>query len=250
MSMYGEQNPYQSPYGQTGSMAAYAAESERTTFIRRTYAHLAAAVAMFVGLETLYFSMIPAETMRNILGAMTGGYAWLIVMFAFVGVSWLANSWAQSSTSSAMQYAGLLLYVVAESVIFIPILCVAQLIDRNGMIIQNAGLLTLIVFGGLTLMVFVTKADLSWMGKYLFWAGIMATGAVVCFVFFGQGGLGLIFTIAMIGLASGYILYDTSNVLHRFNTTQHVAAALALFASVALLFYYILSLFMRLQSRD
>jgi FtsH-binding integral membrane protein len=48
----------------------------------------------------------------------------------------------------------------------------------------------------------------------------------------------------MIVLASGYILYDTSNVLHRYRTDQHVAAALALFASVAILFWYVLRLFM------
>ena len=56
--------------------------------------------------------------------------------------------------------------------------------------------------------------------------------------------LGPIFTYAMIALACGYILYHTSNVLHHYRIGQHVAAALALFASVALLFWYILQLFM------
>jgi FtsH-binding integral membrane protein len=44
----------------------------------------------------------------------------------------------------------------------------------------------------------------------------------------------------MVAFAGGAILYDTSNILHRYNTNQHVAAALSLFASVALLFWYIL----------
>jgi FtsH-binding integral membrane protein len=51
----------------------------------------------------------------------------------------------------------------------------------------------------------------------------------------------------MVVLASGYILYHTSNVLHHYGTEQYVAAALALFASVALLFWYVLQLFMSLQ---
>ena len=56
--------------------------------------------------------------------------------------------------------------------------------------------------------------------------------------------------LAMIGFACGYILYDTSNILHHYRTDQHVAASLALFASVALLFWYVLRLLMALSSRD
>ena len=52
--------------------------------------------------------------------------------------------------------------------------------------------------------------------------------------------LGLWFSLAMIVLAAGSILYNTSNVLHRFRLDQHVAASLSLFASVALLLYYVL----------
>jgi FtsH-binding integral membrane protein len=47
--------------------------------------------------------------------------------------------------------------------------------------------------------------------------------------------------------AGAAILYDTSNVLLRFPEDRYVAAALELFASVALMFWYVLRLFM---SRD
>ena len=50
----------------------------------------------------------------------------------------------------------------------------------------------------------------------------------------------LLFCGALVILACGFILYDTSNVLHHYRTDQHVGAALELFASLALLFYYIL----------
>ena len=56
--------------------------------------------------------------------------------------------------------------------------------------------------------------------------------------------------IAMIVLACGYILYDTSNILLHYRVGQHVAASLALFASVALLFWYVLQLVMSLRSRN
>ena len=47
----------------------------------------------------------------------------------------------------------------------------------------------------------------------------------------------------LVAFAGTAILYETSNVLHRFNTNQHVAASLTLFASIALLFWYILRIF-------
>ncbi len=163
-----------------------------------------------------------------------------------MGVSWLARSWANSNTSSAIQYAGLGLYIVGEAVIFIPILWIAsQFYDG---VITTAALSTLIIFAGLTLFVFITGKDFSFLG------GILAVGGIAAMVVIGASliigfQLGLIFTVLMIALACGYIVYDTSNVLHRYSVGQHVAASLALFASVALLFWYILRLLMILNRR-
>lgn len=238
------------PYGVTaaGVPAAFADESARATFIRRTYAHLAGAVGVFVALEAVLFTVVPAATMESLVTRMLSGWSWLLVLGAFMGVSWLARSWANSDASRGMQYAGLGLYVVAEAVVFLPILYMAMRIDPQ--IPAMAGLLTLVTFGGLTGFVFVTRVDLSWMGKFLFLGGILAMGLIVCSIFFGGFNLGVWFSGAMVGLASGYILYDTSNVMHHYRTEQHVAASLALFASVALLFWYILQLLMHFSSSD
>ena len=54
--------------------------------------------------------------------------------------------------------------------------------------------------------------------------------------------LGTFFSVAMIALAGGSILYDTSNVMLRYPQDRHVAASLELFASVALMFWYVLRL--------
>jgi FtsH-binding integral membrane protein len=145
-----------------------------------------------------------------------------------------------------VQYLGLGLYVVAEAVIFVPLLYVASMFAPAA--IPAAGVLTLVVFGGLTALVFITRTDLTSWGKYLWCAGFAALGIVIAGVIFNFD-LGVWFSGLMIGLASAYILYDTSNVLHRYRTEQYVAAALALFASVALLFWYILRLMMELNRR-
>ena len=109
-------------YGYSGVVAEARAD-DRAAFIRRTYAHLAGAILAFVAIEALLLQVIPQETILSLFGG--SRYSWLIVMFAFMGASWLAQTWARSETSSAVQYAGLALYVVAESVIFLPLLCLA-----------------------------------------------------------------------------------------------------------------------------
>jgi FtsH-binding integral membrane protein len=236
-------------YGWDYSVAAQAAASDRAAFVRRTYAHLAGAILAFMGVEALLLNIVPHEAVfRFFFGTPA---SWLVVMLAFMGASWLATSWAQSETSSAMQYLGLGLYVVAEAVIFLPILIVANML-ANKTVIPTAAILTLAVFGGLTLSVFVTKKDYSFLRPILCVGSMIALGLIVaaCLLpYLGLGfNLGVLFSFAMVALMSGYILYYTSNVLLHYRTDQHVAAALALFAAVATLFWYILQIVMSFSS--
>lgn len=240
-------NSSDNPYRTWGMIAADADTSERARFIRLTYLHLAGAVLAFVGLEAFFLSLPGIDNIvMQVLGVR---YGWLLVIGGFVAVSYIANSWANSSTSVGMQYLGLGLYVVAEAVIFVPLLYIAETFFPDANIIPIAGVLTLAVFTGLTGIVFLTGADFSFLRTALMLAGIVALAIVFCAALFGFQ-LGLIFIAAMIALAGGYILYDTSNVLHHYRIGQHVAASLALFASVALMFYYMVQLVMSLSSRD
>jgi FtsH-binding integral membrane protein len=83
------------------------------------------------------------------------------------------------------------------------------------------------------------------MGSILSIGGFVAIGFIVCSMIFGFS-LGLVFALVMVLFAAGSVLYTTSNILHQYRTDQHVAAALSLFASVALLFFYILQVLMSL----
>jgi FtsH-binding integral membrane protein len=241
---YLDQNPYAATYGPS-TFAAAASESERTTFIRRTYTHLAGAVFALMAIELVIFNMVPAQKLMDLSRWMMGGYQWLIVLGAFMVVSMVADRWARSANSVGMQYAGLGVYVVAEAIIFVPLLLFAQQLGRaqGENIIATAGVMTAVVFGGLTVLVFATRADFSWLGRYLGLVGLAALGFIVCAVLF-DFNLGNLFAGLMIAFAAAYILYYTSNILHHYRLDQHVAASLALFASVALLFWYILQLFM------
>jgi len=232
-------NPYQAPLG---SFAAQAAVDERADFISKTYVHLAGAIGVFIGLEAVLLNI---KGIENLVQMMIGGrFSWLVVLGMFMIVSYIAESWARSAVSVRMQYMGLGLYVVAQAIIFVPLLYIARNFYPGA--ITAAGLSTIALFGGLTAVVFITRKDFSFLRSILFFGGIAALGLILVAILF-QFDLGPIFIYAMIALACGYILYHTSNVLHHYRIGQHVAASLALFASVALLFWYILQLFM---SRD
>lgn len=235
-------NTYQNTFGNYS--AADALPEERAAFIRKTYLHLAGAIAAFVGLLTfLMASGIGGAIAQTMLG---GRWSWFLVLLAFMGVSMLANWWANSQTSKAMQYLGLGLYTVAEAIIFVPLLFIAQRTAGGGVILE-AGIVSLGLFLGLSSVVFLTRKDFSFLGPILMIGGFVALGAIFAAIMFGFS-LGVLFAWIMVAFAGASILYETSNVMHRYNTNQHVAASLALFASVALLFWYILRIFM--GSRD
>ncbi len=224
---------------------AYAGASARAEFIRQTYNHLAFAILGFIGVETLLLQWSGAEGLVRI---MVGGYSWLIVLGAFMAVSWLADSWARSDTSPQMQYLGLGLYVVADAVIFLPLLYTAANFSSPD-VIPTAGIMTGLLFVGLTYTAFTTKKDFSFLRGILSLGGFVALGIIVAGIMFGLS-LGIFFAGIMVAYAAGAILYTTSNIIHHYHTGQHVAAALALFASVALLFWYVLHILMSLADSD
>ena len=225
----------------TGYSAAEALPEERASFIRKTYLHLAGAILIFTLIEGYLISSGAGDALaQTMLG---GRWSWLIVLGAFMGISMLAQWWANSQTSKALQYAGLGLFIVAESIIFLPLMFMASARSNSLEIFAQAGITTLGLFLGLTAVVFLTKKDFSFLGPILMIGGFVALGFIVAGILFGFS-LGNVFAFAMVAFAGGAILYDTSNILHRYNTNQHVAASLSLFASVALLFWYIIRIFM------
>jgi FtsH-binding integral membrane protein len=216
---------------------------ERATFIRKTYTHLALAVLGFIIMETVFLN---TPFIIEIGLKMTQGMTWLIVLGGFMFATSFATKWASSTTDRSKQYAGLLLYVFAEAFIFVPLIYIAIRMTGDLTLINQAAIMTLGLFSGLSAVAFLTKADFSFLGRILTIGGFIAIGLIVAGVLFGFN-LGLWFSFAMVALAAGSILYQTSNIIHEYNKEQYVAASLGLFASLMLLFWYILSIVMRLS---
>jgi FtsH-binding integral membrane protein len=212
----------------------------RSNFIWRTYGHVAAAILLFAGIETYLFdSGLAAPLAQTLLG-----FNWLLILGAFMIVGWLATHVAHSTQSKPLQYVALVGFVVAEAIIFLPLLAIAISVQPG--IVESAVGVTLLGTAGLTAVAFITRKDFSFLRSLLMWGGVLALVAIVAAVLFGFE-LGTWFSVAMIGFAGAAVLYDTSNILHHYPEDRYVGAALQLFASIALMFWYVLRLFM---SRD
>ena len=220
------------------TMVAQATESARAEFYRKTYAHVAMAILAFIGVESLLIKFIPEEMIFSMI---SGRFVWLFIL----GLFWLGTSMSNRfvfDPSREKQYLGLGLYVVLEAIIFLPLIAMATYYSGGGMIMQ-AAIITLFMFLGLTAVVFLSKTDFSFLRTALVVGGFVSLGAIVVGAIFGFD-LGLWFSVGMVVLASASILYQTSQIKDKYDTEQYVGAALQLFASVMLLFWYVLRILM------
>jgi FtsH-binding integral membrane protein len=229
-----------------GTVAGGLDVAERARFIMRTYAHLLGAVIAFAVFELLLFVTGIAPT----LGAAVlrgGPLLWLGVLGGFMVGGWVATRVAHTAQSRRAQYLALFGYVLIEALLFCPLLFFAALMAPAA--IGIAALVTIGGFVALTAIVFTTRKDFSFMGSVLRWGALIALLMIAAGAVFGFN-LGLYFSAGMVALAGGMVLYDTSNVLLHYPQDRYVAASLQLFASLALLFWYVLRIALSLMSRD
>ena len=224
---------YQTPVAALGDDA-------RAAFLTRTYAHLLGAILLFAGIEVFLFTSGLAYPIAEAMLSVS----WLLVLGGFVVVGMVASRAAATAQTKGAQYGALAAYVVVEALIFVPLLAIANQVAPGA--IGSAAWVTVLAFSGLTAIAFFSGKDFSFLGGFIKWAGILAIVAIVVGVLTGFN-LGLWFSVAMIGLAGASILWSTSRILREYPQDRYVSASLELFASVALMFWYVLSIFM---SRD
>jgi FtsH-binding integral membrane protein len=206
----------------------------RSVFITRTYTHLVGGILGFILVElALFESGLAAQIAQFMLG-----FNWFLILGAFMLTGWLASRTAQTSSSIGMQYFAYAAYVVAEALIFVPLLYIADAKAPD-----SATLVTALGAGGLMFVAHRTRRDFSFLRALLMWGGILAIVAMIGGAVFGFQ-LGTWFSVAMIGFAGVAVLYDTSNIIHNYPEDRYVSAAMQLFASIALMFWYVLRLVM------
>ncbi len=213
--------------------------SDRSTFIWKCYAHVVGAILAFAAIEVYFFQSGIAEA---IAAPMLNN--WFMVLGAFILASWGATHVAHRIESKNAQYAAFAVFVMMQALIFAPMLYMAYMKEPG--IIDSAAGVTILGCVGLVATAMITGKDFSFLRSMLVWIGMLALVAIVGSMIFGFD-LGTWFSVAMIGFAGAAVLYDTSNIMHHYPQDKYVAASMALFASIAMMFWYILRLFI---SRD
>lgn len=240
------ENQSQIPFEQTETkvLISTLSQADRVAFYKKTYAHVAGGVLVFIVFEYL---LLQSETIVNFALSMIEGYRWLIMLGGFMFITNYAEKMTLKSPDKNKQYLAYGLYILAEAFIFVPLIYIAAYyMDSGPEILNQAAIVTLALFTGLSAVVFVTKKDFSFLRTGLTIGFFIAIGLIIAGTLFGFN-LGLWFSVGMCLLAGGSILYQTSNMVKKYSTEDYIPAALGLFASLMLLFWYILSIFM---SRD
>ena len=217
------------------------ATEDRASFIWKCYAHVVGAILALVAIETYLFSSGAALPIAQSMIQSP-----MIVLIGFVALSWGAGHVAHRLESTMAQYAAFGAFVVLWAIMFVPLLAMAMALDPSGSMIESAAITTVVGCVGLVATVMITRKDFSFLRGVLVWGFFIAIGLIAASWAFGWN-LGTWFSVGMIGFAGVAILYDTSNIMHHYPQDKYVAASMALFASIAMMFFYILRLFM---SRD
>jgi FtsH-binding integral membrane protein len=238
--------------------------SDRVMFLRKTYAHLGAALIAFT-LFTAGMMRYATDLSLKLVPTSFGGALLVLVLFILVAMG--AQRLAQSDTSRTLQYLGLGLGVILYSVLAQPVIWftiikfghAADIVTADGVhaavsaraatIIGEAAIITLAIFIGLTATVFITRKDFSFMRGALAISSFAILGIGIAALAFGSFNMSLVYSGLVILLMAGYVLYETSLVMNYFRPTQHVSAALMLFGTIIVLFIQVLRLLAELNRR-
>jgi len=228
----------------TSTPVIHADEETRSRFLVKVYQHLGLAVLAFIAIEAVLFAAGIAEGLYDFL-ARSGGVAWLLILGGFTIVNMIASRSAHQLGNPTAQYGALFAMAGAEALIFAPFLYyVFNATDSGSATVVSAAIITLVGFAALTVVAMTTRKDLSFLRPILLWGAIAAIGLIVVGVVFGFT-LGPIFSLAMIALAGASILYQTQQIIRQYPEWAYVGAAVGLFGSLMMMFWYVLRLLSR-----
>jgi FtsH-binding integral membrane protein len=235
------QNPY--AFGNQLT-AAESSAMERATFLQKVYSLLLLGILAFAGTLWAAGSVEPVRSWAASLYEVIYGsrWGWLLYIGIFLGGSMAVHAVAQVKPLNLVAYFG---WTFLLGLLIAPIVLYAA--EAAPTVLAQASIVTALIFAGLTGFVFVTGKDFSFLRGILF-VGFMAVFAAGLAGWIFGFSVGLWFSVAIVVLFCGYILYDTSNILRHYPSNMAVSAAVVLFTDVVILFKHILFIF--LASRD
>ncbi|WP_415902660.1 Bax inhibitor-1/YccA family protein [Neptuniibacter sp. QD29_5] len=119
----------------------------------------------------------------------------------------------------------------------------------GGSIVMNAMGMTGIIFLGLSAYVLTTRKNFTFIGGFLMVGVLLAFVAGLGAIFFQIPALSLAVSAMFVLLMSGFILYETSNILHG-GETNYIMATVSLYVSIYNLFTSLLHILGFLGGED
>lgn len=207
--------------------AASAPLAERMAFLKKVYGLLSLSVLLAAGASWL--------TIRNQAFLETVQRNYLIFIVLEFAVIFFAL-WARKKET--MGIVALFSFTILTGITTGPVLLV-----YSGQTVTNAAFLTGIIFAGLSLYTITSKRDFSFLG------GMLTTGLIIlivggllnAFIFRSTAG-SFLFSAVGVFLFSGFIIYDTFNILKRYPTDEYISATLSLYLDILNLFLILLHL--------
>jgi modulator of FtsH protease len=215
---YSPPNAWQTPQSGWGSLqsAAQATVEERTGFIRKVYALFFVGILFSIGGVLIGLSV--PELMSQIA---QHPFIGLIALIGGVYGAQAVRHVPVANVAALFGFTTLIGLIISPAIYFF-------LLTNPASVVQ-AGVLTVGIFGGLTTYVFVSRKDFS------FLRGMVVTGLIIVFLsalvnmFVVSSAFGFAISVAALLLFSGYVLYDTSNIIRRYPTNEYIAGAMDLF---------------------
>ena len=208
--------------------ASSAATSDRLVFIKKVYSLLAlsmvtASIGAYLGTGPLLLLVAPNMMLFFILQ---------------IGLVFFASFAARKP---GLNIIALFSFTTVSGLTLGPILY--RYLSVNPSIVVQALVMTAITFFALTAYVIISRKDFSFMSGFLMTGLIVVVLSGIINMFFMQSTmLQLVTSGASVLLFSGFILYDTSNIIRYYGTDEHVSATLALYLDILNLFIALLSI--------
>ncbi|HJQ67404.1 MAG TPA: Bax inhibitor-1/YccA family protein [Blastocatellia bacterium] len=217
---YSQSQAWQSgerPAGFGPQTAAEATVSERLGFIRKVYA------LFFVGILFAIGGVVIGFNTPSLMIAIAR-HPWITLIALIAGVIGAQAVRHMPGINVAAFFA----FTTFTGVVISPLLYYVS--ATNPASILQAGVLTVGIFGGLTAYVFVSKKDFSFM-RGMLWVGliVIVLGGFLNMLIVGSTGLGFALAAGALILFSGFVLYDTSNIIRRYPTNEYIAGAMDLY---------------------
>ena len=206
------------------NVAAQATVEERMAFLRKIYGLLS--LSILVAASASWMTITTPELFQF---AVNNHF---MIFIAEIGAIFFAM-WARHKENLGL--------IALFSFTFLTGLATAPMVAAYGHAVPQAASLTAIIFIGLSIYTITSKRDFSFLGGMLS-VGILllVVGGLLNALVFHSSATSFMFSSFGVFLFSGFIIYDTQNILKRYPTDEYISATLSLYLDVLNLFMSLL----------